>query len=328
MPICVRCQHPIGVLGRLGYNKRTSRCGPCEHFNQRALERFQQAFRRYCQEPVFTEEHCEALKIGAARDRLHLDEALAFVGAEAVSLLWRGLAFALADGTISEAEEQQLRRLRRMLAIPDEHALPILERLAQLRRATSIRQGHLPLLQPGAELQLDPGERCHLDQPAMYQKASARAVAQIPGRLIATSQRLLFVSASGRTRIAWPAIVGVDRDGGGIELELTTRHGSGRYLVPEPLLAEATIATLLRMNQPPPPRTDRLIPPEIKQLVWQRDHGACAQCGATAQLEFDRIMSLSKGGDSSAHNLRLLCRECHGRKGLRAAVVRPAYSAR
>lgn len=52
----------------------------------------------------------------------------------------------------------------------------------------------------------------------------------------------------------------------------------------------------------------RIIPSEVKQLVWKRDKGRCVICRETENLHFDHDLPYSKGGTSlTAKNVRLLC---------------------
>lgn len=53
---------------------------------------------------------------------------------------------------------------------------------------------------------------------------------------------------------------------------------------------------------------NRLIPSEVKKVVWKRDKGRCVLCGETKNLHFDHDLPFSKGGTSlTAKNIRLLC---------------------
>ena len=54
---------------------------------------------------------------------------------------------------------------------------------------------------------------------------------------------------------------------------------------------------------------------EVKQFVWNRDNGACVDCGSNLNLEFDHIIPVSKGGSNTARNIQLLCETCNRIKG-------------
>ena len=55
------------------------------------------------------------------------------------------------------------------------------------------------------------------------------------------------------------------------------------------------------------PRT-RVIPSEIKKVVWARDGGKCVICGASDELHFDHDLPYSKGGTSiKSENVKILC---------------------
>jgi hypothetical protein len=52
----------------------------------------------------------------------------------------------------------------------------------------------------------------------------------------------------------------------------------------------------------------RLIPSEIKKIVWARDGGKCVLCGAKDELHFDHDLPYSRGGTSiSSENVKILC---------------------
>ena len=54
------------------------------------------------------------------------------------------------------------------------------------------------------------------------------------------------------------------------------------------------------------------IPENVRVEVWRRDGGKCARCGSREKLEYDHIVSISKGGSNTARNIELLC-ERHNR---------------
>jgi uncharacterized protein (UPF0248 family) len=157
---------------------------------------------------------------------------------------------------------------------------------------------------------------------ATYNKVNAKSISRVPGRLIATNKKLQFLSASGGADIPLKRIARVDRKPNGVYLELSTKKGNGFYNVDDPMMAEAIIDTLARMDKrqllsPQSDAASRHIPHGVRQMVWQRDQGKCVQCSAIEYLEFDHIIPFSKGGASTVNNVQLLCRRCNLAKGSR-----------
>jgi hypothetical protein len=64
----------------------------------------------------------------------------------------------------------------------------------------------------------------------------------------------------------------------------------------------------------------RHIPAPVRIEVWNRDGGRCVCCGSVENVEYDHKVPVSKGGESTAKNLQLLCRTCNRRKRQRLAV--------
>lgn len=77
--------------------------------------------------------------------------------------------------------------------------------------------------------------------------------------------------------------------------------------------------TIAAMEESRPATQRQSIPAEVRQLVWKRDGGACRECGATAELQFDHVIPVAVGGSNDAGNLQVLCGPCNRRKG--AAIV-------
>jgi hypothetical protein len=62
------------------------------------------------------------------------------------------------------------------------------------------------------------------------------------------------------------------------------------------------------------PALTRTIQASVKRAVWERDGGRCSfvgdggrRCQSTDRLEFDHIVPIARGGDSSIANVRVLC---------------------
>jgi hypothetical protein len=316
--VCVRCGKAINLFGLLRYNSQTQRCGGCEKAAQQALHRFRNAFISFCRDGILTEADWQSLRAGTAHDNITMDEALAFVRADALQLLERNLSFAFADGLLSAEEEAAMRHLQQSLLLPDEMARPVLERMDYLKSISTIRQGHLQTVQASAHL--DTGELCHLETRATYHKVTKRATTLVQGRLIATNKQLHFLSDEGGWTIRLKNIMQVTYDVHLIDLELNTRRGTGRYEVPDPLKVWAIVDTLVRLEKrqilaPQGGQNSRHIPHDVKTAVWQRDSGQCIQCGASDYLEFDHIIPHSKGGANTVNNVQLLCRRCNLAKG-------------
>ncbi|HEY8468290.1 MAG TPA: DUF4236 domain-containing protein [Longimicrobiales bacterium] len=130
---------------------------------------------------------------------------------------------AVADHDLTEAEEQALAELRRALRVGDDDVaaeLAVLRRLAGLRR---IREGELPVVEPG--IALPEGETCHFAAEARllkernlhrFQRAGQAyrvrgLVTDREGTLLITNRRLLFVHG-GTTSVPLDRILDVDVD--------------------------------------------------------------------------------------------------------------------
>jgi len=56
------------------------------------------------------------------------------------------------------------------------------------------------------------------------------------------------------------------------------------------------------------------IPESVRFAVWRRDEGKCTKCGSREKLEFDHIIPVSKGGNTSERNIQILCEHCNREK--------------
>jgi hypothetical protein len=53
---------------------------------------------------------------------------------------------------------------------------------------------------------------------------------------------------------------------------------------------------------------------DVKRAVYRRDGGRCVNCGSSELLQFDHVIPVALGGNSSADNLQLLCSSCNREK--------------
>lgn len=79
----------------------------------------------------------------------------------------------------------------------------------------------------------------------------------------------------------------------------------------------------LDLNTPKRPQGEvpgRSIPGSVKDAVWRRDQGRCANCGSQRRLEFDHIIPYAKGGSNTYRNIQLMCETCNRAKSDSLAV--------
>lgn len=67
-------------------------------------------------------------------------------------------------------------------------------------------------------------------------------------------------------------------------------------------------------RKPRPSERAESIPSHVRRVVWQRDEGRCTfigddghRCESRKLIEYDHVFPLSRGGESTVENVRLLC---------------------
>ncbi|ASV73292.1 hypothetical protein THTE_0690 [Thermogutta terrifontis] len=233
------------------------------------------------------------------------------------------LADAKADGRLSPEEEKILRWLVEELGLSAEYRKYLEQEINILRRLEEIENGRLPTLSPPSGLQLRAGELLHFYSQAVWHLPRTRggnlAWEQHHGNLALTDHRLLFSSSTKTVALDYRKII--SHRGSDNWLEIQT-EGKPVYrfdiLQPSPLFYPLFTAAVGLANQTRVAKvegkTSRYIPRDVRQRVWQRYGGRCAECGATDYLEFDHIIPVAKGGSNSDNNVQLLCRRCNLKK--------------
>lgn len=232
----------------------------------------------------------------------------------------RMVAFAFADGEVFADELDAFEHVVSELALSGAIVDDLRRRMHRGRTLSRLRAGELPTINtPG--LHLDPDERVHLDLPAVHIRMLARGPRNTEGRLIGSSKKLRFVGDGTGIELPWNRVVSVHPEHGTVVLAATSARGGATFGVTDPDYVAAALEGALRVSKrlvlTPGQLDSRSIPQDVKAQVWQRDGGACVECGDGHYLEFDHIIPLSRGGATSATNLQILCRACNRAKGAR-----------
>jgi tellurite resistance protein len=233
------------------------------------------------------------------------------------------LADAKSDGELSEDEETQLLKLIRTLGLPQSSQSYIQRTISALRTIRMAGQGKLPVVDAPKGIAIRAGEIVHLNELATwYQrrilKSGDRWDEHI-GTLTITDNRVLFSSDTRSFNVRFGRIARYSGETGIIRLQRMEKPESVIRLGEEEPIAYAILEGAIafsnqtRLSQQGGLPTRR-IPREVRQRVWQRYGGRCAECGDGQYLEFDHVIPVAKGGSNSDANVQLLCRRCNLKK--------------
>ena len=149
--ICRRCGREFGFLNRLGHDKKDHYCRTCSSQIGQLLPFFRTKFLEVTRYGSLNSTDWMALQRLAAQERLDMQEALAFISKDAVELIHRSVAQAEANGGITDENERYIHHLLKILAIPNELALPILQRLTYSKHRASIQRFNQVVMQAEAQ---------------------------------------------------------------------------------------------------------------------------------------------------------------------------------
>lgn len=198
----------------------------------------------------------------------------------------------LGDHRLSIQEISAIRTLRRLFRIPEEDLYR--ERKDRLRLLLTLEMEWLL-----KDLRIDPEEALHKADLQEALGLSYDQFLELTEDPTADVVESLFARAAlnrGSTDEQKNALL---RDLMALDTVVTLNYEQRRQLYDEIV----------------PTGPSRGIDPDVRREVWRRDSGRCVDCGSQAFLEFDHIIPFSKGGSSTARNIRLLCQDCNRKKG-------------
>jgi hypothetical protein len=272
---------------------------------------------------ALSEQAWKSLLLTSQRLGLAKSDLLFAIRPQAERFVEHVLADAKSDGVLTLDEESHLMQLVHLFELPSDVSAYIQNSIAGLRTIRLIGEGKLPTLNAPVGIAIRAGEIVHLHSPGVWlQKRvlkSGEHWDQHIGTLTITDNRLLFSSDTKSFDVRFGRIVSHSGSTGEIRLQRMEKpEGVIRVNEDEPItyaILDAAIAfasqnRLAKLDE----ASSRHIPREVRQRVWQRYGGHCAECSAAQYLEFDHIVPVAKGGSNSDANVQLLCRNCNLKK--------------
>jgi hypothetical protein len=156
-----------------------------------ALKDFRSAFNRFASDGVLTDAEWHSLRSLVTQRRVHLSEALGYIALDAKALVHRAVEMTYDDGVVTLDEEKYIDYLMALLRLPSEFALTTRVEISDLRQLSEISRGRLPLT--NSSIELSAGELCHCETNTTYGSVAQKPTQQSDGRIIVTSQRLIFI---------------------------------------------------------------------------------------------------------------------------------------
>jgi tellurite resistance protein len=233
------------------------------------------------------------------------------------------IADAKSDGELSEEEEAQIKSLTQTLGMSAASRGYFDSSLAGLRVIRLARQGRLPTLAHPPGIGIRSGEIVHFHKPATWHQLrvlkSGDSWEGHSGTITITDNRLLFSSSTKSFDVRFAKIARHSGTTGRLRLQRMEKAESVVDIIEDEPIAYAILEGAIALaNQtrlaPTEGMPTRHIPRDVRQRVWQRYGGQCAECGDAQYLEFDHIIPVAKGGSNSDANVQLLCRNCNLKK--------------
>ena len=221
---------------------------------------------------------------------------------------------------VDPAATEHLERLARVLAVPQDDLEPHRKQLAEVVKISRARSGDLdPVDSP---LGLASDEFCYWFGEALHAWEDQSGEKDVIGTLAITSKRVIFNSPTKNFELRPTKIVRLtEASRGQVHVQASVSRGNGHYKPRRsseyerfPAVLSGVVKKVNYCAESTGSKPRKQIPDHVRQEVWQRDGGQCVRCGAEEYLEFDHVISHSKGGADTVGNLQLLCRRCNNEK--------------
>lgn len=233
------------------------------------------------------------------------------------------IANAKEDWFLSENEERAINWLMAEFVVPGQFRNYLELQIRELREFTDMTKGRLPSIPHPPHVALRAGEIVHFHGHCRYElvkhlKSGPKQEVHI-GTVTVTDNRIIFSSPTRALILLLRNILECNWWDEGIELR-TTGKGAGVFNFGDKTrFAYSLLKTAVgRVNQTVVEQIEGKpsghIPRDVRQRIWQKYGGRCADCGSDQYLEFDHIVPRSRGGSDSDANVQLLCRGCNGKK--------------
>jgi hypothetical protein len=264
-------------------------------------------------------------KLVLTMQRLGMSEA-AFreaIESPAKQLVEHLLADYKSDESITPDEEACLQWMLTHLICDDSFATYVRMEVIETKLLSAIRLGDLLSDRPPQGVALRAGEIVHFVSECAFtfQRRRGReyVTEAIVGTGVVTDDRFIFISAERSLQAIHSKVLGYKRLARGLVIQCAgPPAGTYEFVQGGRIGTEIWIAAIQKAKQtlvaPRQEANARRIPRDVRQRVWQRYGGRCAECNSTAYLEFDHIIPVARGGGNSDNNIQLLCRGCNSTK--------------
>lgn len=253
--------------------------------------------------------------LGIPRDKM-----LQAIRQPAKQLVEHTLADARSDNEVTDNEERVIGSLLDNLIDDLDFKAYVRGEIAEAKEAQNLARGLLPSIMAPPGIALRAGEVVHWAGPVGFVRvrelASGTKVDRAQGALVVTDSRAIFNSSDRPLEINHRRVLSHLPFGHCIEIRCTGK-GAGHYdfgaggerpvAIWETAIGRANQTIVATEDR----ESRRRIPRDVRQRVWQKYGGRCAECNADTYLEFDHIIPVAKGGGNSDTNVQLLCRKCN-----------------